>query len=166
MKIVSKFYDPYLLYLPRNKPSKSITVWPGLFILLNDSICPKMVIKVYFNFFRFFKKILELFECRRGDSYMSANRNFIRFAHSGLDNIGLIRQVSINMNIVWLKLINEVHGCTDKWITLVPKIKPLRSIHTSDISPRWGVLTPRVYFTTLKVTLYFVYKHQKLFSLL
>ena len=35
--------------------------------------------KIYFNFFPFFLKVLELLEC---DPYMIANRNFVHFAHS------------------------------------------------------------------------------------
>ena len=44
---------------PRNKPSKSVTVWSGRFIILNDSAGPKMVIHLYLTFFRFFLKVLE-----------------------------------------------------------------------------------------------------------
>ena len=76
-----KMLCPYLLYFPRNKASKSVTVGSGRFIVLNNSASPKMV-EIYFNFFLFFLKILELFGCRRGDPYMTANRNFVRFAHS------------------------------------------------------------------------------------
>ena len=47
----------------------------------NDSASYKMVIKINFNFFRFLK-VLELFECRRGDLYKTANNNFVRFADS------------------------------------------------------------------------------------
>ena len=52
----------------------------GWFIVLNDSANPKMGIKMYFNFFPIpiFLKVLELFECRRGDQHMTANRNFVR----------------------------------------------------------------------------------------
>ena len=35
-----------------------------------------MPIKIYFNFFRSFLKVLELFECRQGELYTTANRNF------------------------------------------------------------------------------------------
>ena len=52
-----KISRPYLLYFPRNKLSKSVTVGSVL-------------------------KVLELFECRRGDPYITANRNFVCFAHS------------------------------------------------------------------------------------
>ena len=45
---------------------------------LNDSVSPKIVINIHFNFF----KVLELFECRRGDPYMIADRNYVRFTHS------------------------------------------------------------------------------------
>ena len=37
---------------------------------------------MYLIFFRFFSKVIELFECRRGDPYMTASRNFVHFAHS------------------------------------------------------------------------------------
>ena len=62
----------YLIYFPKNKPSNSVTVrsgrvQPGRFIVLNDSASPEMVIKIYFNFFRLFLKVLELFQYRRGD---------------------------------------------------------------------------------------------------
>ena len=76
------------IYFPRNYVSKSVTVGsarielgrvgPGQFIVLDDSASFKMVIKIYFNFF----KVLELFECRRGDPCMTDNMNFVRFAHS------------------------------------------------------------------------------------
>ena len=46
----------------------------GRFIVLNDSANPKMDIQICFNIFRFFKKVLELFECRRGDPYVPVNR--------------------------------------------------------------------------------------------
>ena len=45
----------YLTYSPRNKPPKSVIVESCRFIVLNDSASPKMVIKIYFNFFRFCK---------------------------------------------------------------------------------------------------------------
>ena len=48
----------YLSYFHRYKPSKSVTVGPDHFKCqtrhLNDSASSKMVIKLYFNFFRFF----------------------------------------------------------------------------------------------------------------
>ena len=48
----------YLLYFPRNRPSKSVTIGQGRFIVLNDSASPKRVVKIHFNFFRlFFKKL-------------------------------------------------------------------------------------------------------------
>ena len=64
-----------LSYFPRNEPLKSVTVGSIRFNILNDSACLKMVIKIYL-------KVLELFECCRGYPYMTANRNFVRFAHS------------------------------------------------------------------------------------
>ena len=59
----------------------------GRLIVLNCSASPKMVMKKYFNFFRFYLKDLEMFECRRGDPYITANRSFVRFAHSYLHSI-------------------------------------------------------------------------------
>ena len=50
MKIVYKILRLYLLYFPRKKQSKRVTVG---FIVLNDSASPRIVIKTYSNFFRF-----------------------------------------------------------------------------------------------------------------
>ena len=66
-----KISGPYLLYFLRNKPSKSVTFGPS-----------RKEIELSFNFFRFILKVSELSECRRGYLYMTANRNFVRFAHS------------------------------------------------------------------------------------
>ena len=44
---------------------------------LNVSASLEITIQMNYTFL----KILELFECRRGDPYMTANRNFVRFAH-------------------------------------------------------------------------------------
>ena len=41
----------------------------------------KMMKKMYFNFFSIILKGFKLFECSRGDLYMTANRNFVRFSH-------------------------------------------------------------------------------------
>ena len=49
---------------------------------LNDSVSPKMVIKICFNIFRFFKKYLGQFECRRCNTYMTANSYFVPFTDS------------------------------------------------------------------------------------
>ena len=46
-------------------------------IILNDLASPNMIIKMYFSFIRYILKILELFECRWGDPYMTANWNFV-----------------------------------------------------------------------------------------
>ena len=46
-----KVSGPYLIYFLRKKPSKSVTVGSGLFIVLSDSASPEMIIKLYFNFF-------------------------------------------------------------------------------------------------------------------
>ena len=64
----------YILEFPRNKPSKTVMVGPGQFIVLNDSASPKMFMKFFFS------KVSKMFECPRGDSHITADRNFIRFA--------------------------------------------------------------------------------------
>ena len=40
-----------VLYSPRNKPSKSVTVGSGSFTVLKDSASPKRVIKMSINIF-------------------------------------------------------------------------------------------------------------------
>ena len=65
------------LEISRQRESRS-----GQFIVLKHSANPELVIKIYFNFFPIFFKVLELFECRRNDLNMTANRNFVCFAHS------------------------------------------------------------------------------------
>ena len=55
-----KILRPYLLCFQRNEPSKSVTVGragPGWFVVSKESACPKMVIKMHFNFFLFRKKL-------------------------------------------------------------------------------------------------------------
>ena len=54
---------------------------PSRFIILNDSAGPKMVIKIYFNFFRFFLKVQAVW-MSSSRPIMTANRKFVRFAHS------------------------------------------------------------------------------------
>ena len=82
MKIVSKYHVSLLhtfqeisrqiiLRLGRVRPGRA-----GPVNRSNDSASPKMVIQIYFNFFQIFLKVLELFEGRRGDPYMTANGNF------------------------------------------------------------------------------------------
>ena len=66
-----------LVYFPGNKPSKSVTVHR-----FKRFSSLKIVINMYFNFFRLLVKVLELFECRRGNPYITANRDIVRFAHS------------------------------------------------------------------------------------
>ena len=66
-----KISRPYISYFPRNKPSKRVTVGPDRFIVLNSSFHSlKMVIKNVSQFFQIFLKVLELFECHRGDRYI------------------------------------------------------------------------------------------------
>ena len=43
-----------LMYCATKKSAVIFRVGPGQFIVLNDSASPKMVVKIYFNFFRFF----------------------------------------------------------------------------------------------------------------
>ena len=78
MKIAPKFHVRiFYIYtfweISSQKALWSDRVWPCRFIVLNDSASPKLVIRIYSNFF----KVLELFECRRGDPFMIANRNFV-----------------------------------------------------------------------------------------
>ena len=47
----------YLLCFPINKLSRSVKVGSGRFIVLNDSACPKMIIQIYFNFFKGFRAV-------------------------------------------------------------------------------------------------------------
>ena len=75
-----KIWRLYLLDFPRNKLSKSVTVGSDRFIVLNDSTSPKMIIKIYFNFFQIFVKVLELFGCCWGKPYTTADGNFVSFA--------------------------------------------------------------------------------------
>ena len=78
MKIVSKFHVS-IFYAFRETNRQ---------IVLSDSASPKMVIQIYFIYFRYFVTVLELFECRRCDPYMTVNRNFVRFAHSKNPSVG------------------------------------------------------------------------------
>ena len=77
MKIVLKFHIPTFI-LSEKQAVKERYDRAGLdrFIVLNrfiDSASPEMVIKMCINFFRiFFKGFFELFECQRGDPYMTA----------------------------------------------------------------------------------------------
>ena len=84
MKIVSKFNRVPIFCIfreiSRQRALLSNWVGSGRFIVLSDSANPEMVIKLYFNVFRFFLKVLEPIECRRADPYMTANRIFVRFA--------------------------------------------------------------------------------------
>ena len=74
----AKIARTYILYFPRNKPSKSVAVGSGRSIALKYSASPKIVIG-----FRFFLvDVLERFESRRGVPYTTANRNLVHFAHS------------------------------------------------------------------------------------
>ena len=84
----------------------------GWFIDKNDSASPKIVIKMYFNFFLLFLKVSELVECRRDYPYMTANKNFSRFC-----SLVIIRKLchkfndprnsrsKVQINIFWILLI-------------------------------------------------------------
>ena len=91
MKIVLKFHV-YLLYFPKKNRQRALPVGPGRFIVLNDSASPKMIIKMYLIFF----KVLKLFECRRGDPYMTANKNFVRFSLVILGSVKMAYTVNRN----------------------------------------------------------------------
>ena len=88
MKIVSK-YHVSIFYALREIILQRLLwtggVGPGRVVPVHffkiNSANLKMVIRIYINFFRFFLKGLELFECR-GDPYMTVNRNFVRFTDS------------------------------------------------------------------------------------
>ena len=80
MKVVLKFHAS--IFHTCREISRQRALRSGTFIVLSNSASLKMVIKLYFNFFRFFLKVLEPIECRWADSYMTANRNFVRFIHS------------------------------------------------------------------------------------
>ena len=57
MKVVWKFHANNLYAfreICRQRPLRSVQVGSGQFIVLNNSASPKMVMKMYFNFFRFF----------------------------------------------------------------------------------------------------------------
>ena len=85
MKIVFKFHAPILYSsreISRQIALRSGRVGSNQFIISNDSASSIMIIKIYLNFFRFFSKVLELFECHRGNPYMNVNRKCVRFAHS------------------------------------------------------------------------------------
>ena len=89
-RLCQNFTSLSLIFLDKklkSKQSKSVTKGQrGLgrvgYFFLYDSISPEIIITIYLNFFPIFLKVSQLFECRRGDLYMAANKNFIRFAHS------------------------------------------------------------------------------------
>ena len=78
MESVSTFHGPIFYTFREISHQRAFDGFDGSgqSIVLNNSASPKMVIKM------FFLKVLELFECRQGDPYMTAIRNFVRFAHS------------------------------------------------------------------------------------
>ena len=110
MKIGYKFHV-FIFYnfSPRNNPSKSVTVGPGCFIVLDNSASLKMVRKIFFVFLK------ELFEYRRDDSYMTANKKFVPFAHLYLclrRNTFGIQQIS-RTNILSVSLHREKYTSTE-----------------------------------------------------
>ena len=86
----------YLLYFSKNKPSKSVTAGlsragsaqagSGQFIVLNNSVGPKMLINLYFKYFTIFSNVIEPIEYRRADhiwlliwtSFASLTRNYLK----------------------------------------------------------------------------------------
>ena len=52
LRLEWRFWQNFTSLSYRYKPQKSVTVGSGLFIVLDDSSSPKMVIKLYYNFFR------------------------------------------------------------------------------------------------------------------
>ena len=90
----NKISGLYLLYFPRNEPSKSVTVEPSRPGRLGPDRVGSAFKAIqlvllwhtnYFNFFDFlerFQSCLNVSELFRGDPYMTANKNFVRYAHS------------------------------------------------------------------------------------
>ena len=83
MKIALHYHIPIsYIFREKNRQRALWLVRAGSGRARCDSASSKIVIKIHFNYFRFFLKVLELFECRRGNPYKTANRNFVRIAHS------------------------------------------------------------------------------------
>ena len=59
----------YLLYFLKNKPSKSIMVASGRYIVLNDSAHAKMVMKMDLIFYDFFKGFKDVWMSSRWPIY-------------------------------------------------------------------------------------------------
>ena len=72
----------HLIYFPKNKLSKSVTVGPVRGRPVHRFKQFSLYRNIYFYPFRFILKVLEMFEYRRGDLYMTVNGNFVRFTHS------------------------------------------------------------------------------------
>ena len=79
MKIVLKLHVSF--FYTFREISDQRALWSGRFIVLNDS-ANYLGHTNLFQFSLIFLKVLELIECRRDDPCMTANRNFVRFAHS------------------------------------------------------------------------------------
>ena len=83
VSIFEKIMSPSLM-----SPNNYFSLLKKYFIILNmvhsdtselDIFDETIIIQ---DLIQFFKKVLELFECRRGDVCMTYNRNFVYFAHS------------------------------------------------------------------------------------
>ena len=75
----ARISHPYLLQFPRNKPVGQGSGRVGVVNRFKLSTWSK---NGQTNLFHFFLKILELFDGCRGDPYITATKNFVRFAHS------------------------------------------------------------------------------------
>ena len=90
MKIVSKFQlSIFHTFQEISRKTALLTDRVGAghigsdrFIILNDSARPKIVIKTYIYIFSDFVQVLELFECRRDNTYITANWSHKCVAHS------------------------------------------------------------------------------------
>ena len=82
-----KISQPHLLYVPRNKTSKSVTVGPSRVGMVHcfkwfSYVLLKWSWKFISVFFRYFLNVLELFECCQSDPCMTHNSNYVRFTQS------------------------------------------------------------------------------------
>jgi len=71
----------YVLSFPRIKPSNSVSIGSDRFIILNDSLSPKMIMKMYLDFFKRFQSFLHFIDATYiwlpiGTSFASLTRNY------------------------------------------------------------------------------------------
>ena len=112
MKVVQNVHVSIFYTFP--EISRKIASRSSRFIVLSNSASPKMVIKIYFNFFRFFSKVLQLFECRRGDP---ATRNDEIYNYEKIVYIYHMIKYSYvyYTRYAWYK--NKNHRITNKGVT-------------------------------------------------